>query len=265
MRNLLLGLFIIAMTINTLFFISITSKLDIFYYRLSEEEQVDFNILAGKYEQALWGTPDKTAADAIAANLVRSSEGYYFNFINYDDDSRAGWEPRSHLSNLLTMIKKYGKDLIASDDGVREIVIGTLDYWINNDFQSPNWWYNEISTPQEIADIGILLKNHLSSKQIGDISKIIERGILDWNLDWTGANLLDAVETTIQYSIYADKGYYLKKAVDYAEKEIFISDGDAEGIKEDYTFYQHGAQQAITSYGAVYVSILAKFADCLLA
>ncbi|MFX0101172.1 MAG: polysaccharide lyase family 8 super-sandwich domain-containing protein [Candidatus Hodarchaeota archaeon] len=233
---------------------------------MSEEEKVDFNILADKYEQALWGTPDKTAADNIAANLVSSSDGYYFNNINYDDDSRAGWEPRLHLLNLLTMTKKYGKDLIASDDDVRETVIRTLDYWINNDFRSLNWWYNEISTPQEIADIGIMLKNHLSNQQIGDIAKIIERGILAQGyktLAWTGANLLDAVDTTIQYSFFAEIGYYLKKAVDYAENEIFISDGDTEGIKEDYTFYQHGAQQAITSYGAVYVSIIAKLAKFL--
>jgi chondroitin AC lyase len=72
--------------------------------------------------------------------------------------------------------------------------------------------------------------------------------------------MLDAIDTTIRYSFFMSKTHLLKKAIAYAEKEIFISEGDMEGIKMDYSFYQHGAQQAIASYGLVYVSNIAKIA-----
>jgi chondroitin AC lyase len=113
-----------------------------------------------------------------------------------------------------------------------------------------------------LVDIGIMLKPYLSEEQNNKIKSIVERGVIssfNGTKKRTGANLMDAVDITIKYAFLTNRAYFLKKAVAYAEKEIFISEGDTEGIKTDYTFYQHGAQQACMSYGIVYVSNLAKF------
>jgi chondroitin AC lyase len=241
-------------------------ELNALSYFANEEEKADFTKLALIYEQGLWGVSNRSIAEDLTTKLVVSSDGYYFNDVNYNDDSRASWQTVKHIQRLREMINNYGKDLIASNKSVNAYVIGTLDYWLTNDFKCPNWWYNEIYTPQILADIGLMLKNYLSEERIGKMKTIIERGVLCYchkTLDWTGANLLDAVDTTIAYSFFSESPYFLKKAVAFTEDEIFVSDGDTEGIKNDYTFYQHGAQQAIVSYGLVYVYLITHFAHFL--
>ncbi len=241
-------------------------ELEDLLYLASKEEAIEFAELAARYEQGLWGSPNRTAADEIAGNLVISSAGLYFKDVNYSDNSRAAWQPSRHISLLLQMVRYYGKEEIGSNETVRALVLRTLDYWLNKDIKAPNWWYNEIGIPKSLADIGIMLKPFLSTDETCKINRVLERGALVPYNDvksWTGANLMDGVDITIKYAFFAGKPYLLKKAVAYAEKEIFISGGETEGIKPDYSFYQHGAQQAIASYGLVFTVNLAELAHLL--
>ena len=69
----------------------------------------------------------------------------------------------------------------------------------------------------------ILMLIEAIAEQISKIEDIIERGILAncyKTLDWTGANLLDAVDITIKYSFFASEPYLLKKAVACAEDRL---------------------------------------------
>ncbi|MBD3185303.1 hypothetical protein GF325_00630 [Candidatus Bathyarchaeota archaeon] len=235
------------------------------HFPMSEEEKIDFTLFSMRYEQEIWGEPNITAANSIAAKLTPSSQGLYFSDLDYDDESRANWNPWLHLGRLLLMIKYYGKDVLALDHDALTMVLGTLDYWLNRDLQSLNWWYNRIAVPQHIGDIGILLGDHLTGNRHDKVEDLARRGILiTGGLNkMTGANLIDAVETTIKYAVLTGKGYFLKMAVARAEEEIIITGGSTQGIKQDYTFYQHGVQQAITSYGVVYTSGLAELAGIL--
>jgi hypothetical protein len=54
----------------------------------------------------------------------------------------------------------YGKTL-ANDTTLWNATRLALDFWLANDFQSPNWWYNQIGVPSLIAQsYMVLLSKH---------------------------------------------------------------------------------------------------------
>src|SRR6056297_1992876 len=101
-KKTILAVFVIF-TIMGVSFWAYRNELESLFYRVNEEEKADFNELTLNYEQSLWGVPDRSAADILADSLKDSSDGYYFNDLDYDDVSRASWNPISHIRRLLTM------------------------------------------------------------------------------------------------------------------------------------------------------------------
>ena len=65
--------------------------------------------------------------------------------INYHSQSHGAWADETHVSRLNAMVEaySYGK-ILANDTTLWNATRLALDFWLANDFQSPNWWSTKL-------------------------------------------------------------------------------------------------------------------------
>lgn len=114
---------------------------------------------------------DKSWADElVAAEDVPG--GYYFPDVDYTDKSRSVWKPAAHCGRLNREIALGGKERLRSDIEWRNKMLGAYNYWLIKDFLSDNWWYNQISTPQSLLSMAIILDEYLTPKCVSLLSSV---------------------------------------------------------------------------------------------
>src|SRR5947209_14733254 len=72
--------------------------------------------------------------------------------IDYTDQARSAWKLQQHLERALLLAKadelnRQGK---RADDSMGKAALRAVDWWTAHDPKNPNWWWNEIGTPQFI-------------------------------------------------------------------------------------------------------------------
>ena len=115
--------------------------------------------------------------------------------IDYTSKQRGAWEPRSHISRLLEIAKAYQKEgtKYYHNTAISEKIHSGLNYWFENDFICPNWWYPEIGVPMVLAPVMILMEAELSPEQMQKGIKILDRskiGMTGQNKVWQSGNVL---------------------------------------------------------------------------
>ena len=97
--------------------------------------------------------------------------------VDYPSKTRGYWSPTFHLSRMITLSKAYqkpGSDFYQNAD-VSEKIHAALNHWLNNDFQSPNWWHPVIGTPMRLLPTLILMESELSAEQLAKAMPILNR------------------------------------------------------------------------------------------
>ncbi len=174
--------------------------------------------------------------------------------INYADKTRGWWTVNDHLTRLLDMAlawKQQGE--LQGNAELKKKLLSGLDFWLDNDFICPNWWYPQIGVPKVLAPVMLLMENQLTAKEMADGLKILARakiGMTGQNKVWLSGNviyrsLLDGNETSIEQAVAA------------IQQEIVVSLG--EGIQPDYSFHQHGTQQQFGNYGSAFAADMLKW------
>lgn len=248
--------------------VSYFSELEVedFTFIASGKEKEEIRAISARYTAGLWGEPDRAKAELLAEDLLEAPEGLYYKDIKYNDRQRkSNWQTLEHLERLYAMICGYGETLIAGDENIRGTVLRTLDYWLAMDFISADERANKIDVPRYLTDIGMMLKPYLSVNRVGRMKTVIKRGSLSIGAfnglnKWKGAFLAEAALNSMRYSFFAEKPYLFKKSLARLNGTLVITEGSAEGIKPDNTFYQNGAQAATSGYGAVYFCDVAAVA-----
>src|SRR4051794_39435082 len=79
--------------------------------------------------------------------------------IDYASDARSSWRPYDHLTRVLslTVLARRADTSPANAAAALDGVHRALAYWMQHDFKSPNWWYNDIGTPKILGTIALLL------------------------------------------------------------------------------------------------------------
>lgn len=182
-----------------------------------------------------------------------SSDGSWAD-INYADTSRTGWIPQKHVSRIEYMTRAYSKPSSSSyqDPTLFANIEKALNYWYDRKPTSDNWWWLDIGQCGPIGRTLIMLKHELSSS-------VIDKGVLYLTDEpWmTGANLIDVATQTIQRGVVTDDLELIKKGINAMSNEISIHLD--EGIQEDYSFHQHGAQLYSGGYGIVFLDKVTYF------
>ncbi len=179
--------------------------------------------------------------------------------IDYPSKTRGYWSPRFHLSRLLKLAQVYqnpGTEFYQKPEVSRKIH-AALNHWLENDFQSPNWWHPVIGTPQLLNPTLMLMEPELSEDQIEMALPVLNRceiGRTGQNKVWQSGNVLYT-------SMLSRNVELIKKASASIREELVV--GTKEGVQPDWSYHQHGPQLQFGNYGLSYVGDMIKWISIL--
>lgn len=175
--------------------------------------------------------------------------------INYEDKKRSGWEPKLHAERILELVKLYYSKQTPyyQSAEVETAIHKALDYWFTSKPICLNWWYNQIGIPKTLGTAFVLFEQKLTSKEKKAAISVMENakfGMTGQNKVWLAGNVM------MRALLQNDAGL-VKMARDTIVSEIVT--GKVEGIKDDWSFHQHGAQQQFGNYGLSFVAGMSFF------
>ncbi|MBR4889515.1 MAG: hypothetical protein IKU17_10255 [Clostridia bacterium] len=229
-----------------------------------------------KFQELLWGgvlsqnayrAEKNSASAAVLLETLVPGEGpgtLCWEDIDYTDQTRSAWQAAQHYVRILKILKDSGKESL-NDADFKEKVISAVKYWLYKDFHNPNWWHNDIGMPANLADITFLLYDVLDEATMEQLCEFIGRGTMgrlpDIEARWTGANLIWGAMNTLKHAVLTNDSAWVQKAVERAGQEICI--GEAEGLQNDGSFFQHGPRLYSGGYGRSYAYDVAQLAFVL--
>lgn len=189
---------------------------------------------------------DKERIDGYIKNIRMDGS---WSDINYKDKKRSGWEPRLHPERILEMVKAFvNPDVEYFKSSVLEKTIhSAMDYWFKAGLKCSNWYYNQIGVPRTMGTAFILFDDYLTTAERENAVKVMENS----KFGMTGQNKVWLAGNVMMKAVLSDDISLVKQARDTIVSEIVK--GGAEGIKEDWSFHQHGPQQQFGNYGLAYI------------
>lgn len=187
--------------------------------------------------------------------LAKQNEEGAWTDINYADKTRSGWEPRLHPERILGLVKACqdeNSEYYQSEKVIRA-VHAALGFWFKEKLKCPNWYYNQIGVPRTLGVAFILFEEHLTAderKQAVGLMKDSRFGMTGQNKVWLAGNVM-------MRALLENDQALVQQARDTIVSEIRT--GQKEGIKDDWSFHQHGPQQQFGNYGLAYISSMSLF------
>lgn len=136
-------------------------------------------------------------------------------------------------------------------------IINSLHYWNTTDPQSWNWYHNQISNPQRIGEILILLDT--AAQSLGGLRNALLTQMIRGNPNsQTGANKLDVATHFMYRACLTANDSLMQYSVDQIFYPLMLTTG--EGIQHDLSYQQHGPQLYFFGYGSVFVEGETKIA-----
>ncbi len=204
--------------------------------------------------------------EELLRTLVKDEEsgGCFWQDIEYGDCSRANWKAAFHYQRMLYILGFYGPKLWQQDAAYAEKLKGALRYWLYYDFQSDNWWYNDIGMPQSISSIMLMLYPmlekellELGAERISRGSMAVREDMLDKsNKTWMGANVVWASFNTIKHGVLIEKEEVIKLAANRVLDTLRV--GEAMGIQRDGSYFMHGPRLYSGGYGRDFLYDIAQ-------
>lgn len=187
--------------------------------------------------------------------LARQNEEGAWTDINYADKTRSGWEPRLHPERILGLVKvcqDENSEFYQSEE-VMKAIHAALGFWFKEKLRCPNWYYNQIGVPRTLGVAFILFEEHLTAdekEQAVELMKDSRFGMTGQNKVWLAGNVM-------MRALLENDVALVQQARDTIVSEIRA--GQKEGIKDDWSFHQHGPQQQFGNYGLAYISSMSLF------
>lgn len=147
------------------------------------------------------------------------------------------------------------------DSTLFDAIARSLQYWNTSDPQSWNWYHNQISNPQRLGEILILLyiaPDTLTTALRDDLLAQMNRGN---PAAQTGANKMDVAAHFIYRACLTANATLMSDNVAQMFQPITLT--TSEGIQPDLSYQQHGTQLYVFGYGSVLVDGEIKFATYL--
>ena len=174
--------------------------------------------------------------------------------IDYACEQRSGWNTVRHLSRLRNMSFALvsGDSKLHDDPRLLDAINSAVDHWLEKRYRNPNWWWNEIGVPRTMRDITILLGRRIDEDRRQGMIEVVGQH----RMRGTGANLMWSAELALHHGCLSGETGTVSDAVASIVNEIKI--GDAEGIQNDFSFYQHNSRLQAFHYGRSYLDVVCK-------
>ncbi len=179
--------------------------------------------------------------------------------IEYTNQQRGGWPVKEHLRNvqmLSVAYKTQGAEYFNKRAVSKKIHL-SLNYWLNNDFLSPNWWDQHIGVPELLGPILFLMEDELSSDQLSQALVLMRRA----DIKMTGQNKVWLSGNVLFRALLLRDADSIAMASKSIQEEVNIS--SEEGIQKDWSYHQHGAQLQFGNYGLSYLEDMLRWYQIL--
>jgi len=159
-----------------------------------------------------------------------------------------------HLARIkqfaLAFSRPHGQ--LYGDQTIYAAIVGALQYWLDKDPRNRNWWFNEISYPQQLGQIAILMRT--GPKPLPrEMEDLVIRRMTRKLKPGDFANTSDEALHYLYRACLTKNKETLDSAVHYLFEPVELRP-DGQGLQVDNSYFQHGRQQAIASYGAVFIA-----------
>lgn len=210
---------------------------------------------------------DFSKLDAIASDFSQKidSEGK-FGDIDYSSRLTTAWPPSQHLVRLHFMTLAYTSQeskLYGNSTLFQQIENG-LEFWWKKDPRSTNWWNQQIFCPKQIGEMLILLR---VGKQT--INKNLETNLLsrmaeiggepNGRYSEGGSNRINISAHWIYRGCLTKDKSVLEEGIKNALLPIRFSP-PAGGLRNDFSYQEHGPQLYIGNYGYAFVENVSNIA-----
>jgi chondroitin AC lyase len=190
---------------------------------------------------------DKNLAVEIGVNLKSLNPDGSWADINYTDVQYA---PLKRIKDMATAYIRPSNKWYNSAD-LHKSIVKALQNWLDKNPKNKNWWYNDIFYPQAIGQTLILMRSAKVQLPASLEQALIQRMVIRRFRTGDGANTSDEALHYLYRACLTRNKATLDSAARFLFEPIAISDGK-EGVQVDGSYYQHGKQQAIASYGRVF-------------
>ncbi len=175
-----------------------------------------------------------------------------FNDIPYAAGVAGDVPFNNHLTRLRTMAIAYtftGATYYSDVNLYNKIVLG-LKYWNGNIHDAYNWYNDQISYPQLLGEMLVIMRSGSTQLPAADLSAAINYlSSRDNPSTKTGANRVDEAVHWVYKAALTNDAAALNIAVDQAQSTLAIVNSGVEGINADYAFLQHNSQLMMQGYG----------------
>jgi len=186
--------------------------------------------------------------------------------IDYQNTDVLSWLPARHLGSVLGMCQAFAnpKSELFQSKRLEEAIHLSLGFWLNHNFTSRNWWYNDIGAANNLSDILILLGQKITEDELLRALNLMRGSYISQegqNLVWRAGIQLKIGLITFNrghINLLGSAIERIKNSADVMENEIAITPG--EGIQPDWSFHQHGQQLQFGNYGLTFAQSQVQWA-----
>jgi chondroitin AC lyase len=197
-----------------------------------------------------------------------NSDGSW-NDINYSDSSSRDWPAVDHSRRLKSICTVYNKStsVYYHSSELKSKITAAIEFYIKTKPQCPNWWFNAIGAPNNLGPALILMK---TGDRFGydqtklnfyadELLNYYSESALKWPFATTGANKIWLLTSSIFKACIKTNEPVLRSNFQSAFDQAIIMPGINEGIKNDYSYYQHGTQLYCGGYGMAFMDDITNF------
>lgn len=196
-------------------------------------------------------------ADQIAEYIKTLGPDGSWPDIDYKDNHRSGWKPRTHVRRILRMAKAYRLpgQTYARDPALKTAILTGLKHWLDKDYQCPNWWYNKIAVPDLLANTLVFMGDDMPAPLAKQTLTIVSRA----KIGMTGQNKTWLASIVFVRALFEGDLEQIKHARETILSELRVT--TREGIQPDWSFHQHGPQQQFGNYGSAFGSTITSWGE----
>lgn len=205
----------------------------------------------------------------ISGYLNKMKSDGSWDDIDYKDQSNTNWQAATHSGRLKLICIAYNKpaSIHFHVKDVKVRIRSIIDFYIAVKPKSANWWFNAIGAPINLGPALVLMKTGDSfgfeqstlESYADELISYYTESALKWPFSTTGANKIWLLKSSIHKACVKENETVLKSNFQSAFEEAKIMDGANEGIKSDFSFYQHGKQLYCGGYGMSFMGDITSF------
>lgn len=168
--------------------------------------------------------------------------------IDYSNMQRGEWDMTLHITRIYALARAYRcpESQYYGSEELGRLIHRAAQWWFDNRPVNPNWWHNDIGVPKKLAAAMLLIRDELSRDEMDGILYVLERS----KFGRTGQNKAWLAGNQLMKALLVEDPDLAAEAVRQIEEEIAVSSG--EGIQDDWSFHQHGAQMQFGNYGLAF-------------